>query len=202
MFPDLTRDDVFRLETKRLWLRWPCAADAGAIVRLAGDRAVAEMTARIPHPLDRSTVDAFILDARRTNAEGHGLVMGLALRGRPQALVGIVSVEHDPEAAGPHLGYWLGAPHWGQGLATEAVSSLVEATFAFTHAAVLTSAARVENTASRRVLTKCGFVREDTACLPFPARGASLPVDRVRLRRRDWERRHARRAADLLAVHV
>ena len=28
MFPDLTRDDVFRLETRRLWLRWPRAADA------------------------------------------------------------------------------------------------------------------------------------------------------------------------------
>ncbi len=28
MFPDLTRDDVFRIETKRLWLRWPRIQDA------------------------------------------------------------------------------------------------------------------------------------------------------------------------------
>ena len=39
MFPDLTRDDVFRLETRRLWLRWPRLADAQAIVRLAGEKA-------------------------------------------------------------------------------------------------------------------------------------------------------------------
>ena len=48
MFPDLTRDDVFRLETRRLWLRWPRQADAQAIVRLAGEKSVAEMTARLP----------------------------------------------------------------------------------------------------------------------------------------------------------
>ena len=45
MFPELTRDDVFRLETRRLWLRWPRMADATAILKLAGEKAVAEMTA-------------------------------------------------------------------------------------------------------------------------------------------------------------
>jgi hypothetical protein len=49
MFPDLTRDDVFRLETRSLWLRWPRIADAAAIARQAGEKAVAEMTANIPH---------------------------------------------------------------------------------------------------------------------------------------------------------
>jgi hypothetical protein len=31
MFPDLTADDIFRIETERLWLRWPRASDALAI---------------------------------------------------------------------------------------------------------------------------------------------------------------------------
>ena len=65
MFPDLTRDDVFRLETRRLWLRWPRQADAQAIVRLAGEKAVAEMTARLPHPYPAEAADRFILEARR-----------------------------------------------------------------------------------------------------------------------------------------
>ena len=75
MFPDLTRDDVFRIETRRLWLRWPRARDAQAIVRLAGERAVAEMTARIPHPLPRTEVEAFLLDARARNSAGAGLTL-------------------------------------------------------------------------------------------------------------------------------
>ena len=41
MFPDLTRDDVFRLETRRLWLRWPREADVPSLVRLAGEKVVA-----------------------------------------------------------------------------------------------------------------------------------------------------------------
>jgi hypothetical protein len=50
MFPDLFRDDVFTLETPRLFLRWPKASDAPTVAELAGDRRVAEMTASIPHP--------------------------------------------------------------------------------------------------------------------------------------------------------
>src|SRR5919112_4375433 len=60
MFPDLTRDDVFRLETRRLWLRWPRHADGQAIVRLAGEKAVAEMTALIPHPYPPEGATSFV----------------------------------------------------------------------------------------------------------------------------------------------
>ncbi|WP_430910459.1 GNAT family N-acetyltransferase [Methylobacterium sp. sgz302541] len=202
MFPDLTRDDVFRIETRRLWLRWPCAKDADAIVQLAGDEAVAGMTAAIPHPLDRGTVDGFILGARRDAIEGRSLTMAVAARSRPQTLIGIVGIAPDADAAGPHLGYWLGTPHWGRGLATEAVGAMVEAYFAYTPGTVLTSAARIENAASRRVLAKLGFASEGTALRPFPARGGDLPTERFRLDRRVWERRGAHAAAGLVAVHV
>ena len=47
MFPDLARDDVFRLETARLWLRWPRAADAAAIERYCSRWEVA--AAHRPH---------------------------------------------------------------------------------------------------------------------------------------------------------
>jgi hypothetical protein len=64
MFPDLLRDDVFRLETRRLWLRWPRAADAALIASLAGEREVAEMTAHIPHPYPPGAAAEFVLKAR------------------------------------------------------------------------------------------------------------------------------------------
>ncbi len=37
MFPELARDDVYRLETWRLWLRGPRAADAPRLSELAGE---------------------------------------------------------------------------------------------------------------------------------------------------------------------
>ena len=185
MFPDLTRDDVFRIETRRLWLRWPRARDAETIVRLAGERAVAEMTARIPHPLPRAEVDAFLLDVRRRNSDGTGLTLALSRRADPAGLIGLVGLDEGAEGV-PELGYWLGRPHWGQGLMSEAAHALVEAYFAYAGGAALQASARTENAASRRVLAACGFRHVGRARRSFPARGAACAVDLYRLDRADW----------------
>jgi len=187
MFPDLTRDDVFRLETRRLWLRWPRLADAQALVRLAGEKAVADMTARIPHPYDPHDADSFVFHARQSNAEGSALELAITPKGRPNALIGMVGISPSPEDGRPHLGYWLGIPHWGQGYATEAARALIDAFFAYTPHGELTSSARVINPGSRRVLEKCGFAYQGTGLMAFPARGGLFPVDQLRLDRRAWE---------------
>src|SRR4051794_41457287 len=113
MFPDLTRDDVFRLETRRLWLRWPRQADAQAIVRLAGEKAVAEMTARIPHPLAVGDVEPFILRARRENADGAGLTLAITPKGKPNAAIGLGGIRPKAPAGAPPLRHWVRAPDWG-----------------------------------------------------------------------------------------
>src|SRR3712207_4000131 len=97
MFPDLTRDDVFRLETRRLWLRWPRLADGQAIVRLAGEKAVADMTSRIPHPYAPEDAERFVFHARQSNADGAGLQLAITPKGRPNALVGMVGIGPAPE---------------------------------------------------------------------------------------------------------
>ncbi len=190
MFPDLTRDDVFRIETRRMWLRWPRAKDAGAILRLAGEREVAEMTARIPHPIESVGIDSFLIEARRANTEGESLIMALALRSAPTALIGVISVEPDPEE-GPHLGYWLGRPHWGEGLMSEAAQAMVDAFFGYAGGSVLISDALVSNPTSRRVLEKTGFREVGSRMRNFPARGGNRPVVSFRLDRASWIRRNA-----------
>jgi len=189
MFPELTRDDVFRLETRQLWLRWPRHADTAALVSLAGDIAVAEMTALIPHPYARHEADRFILAARQSNAEGRALQLAITRKDKP-TLLGMMGIGPAPsftsEAERPHLGFWLGTPSWGQGLATEAAGALIDAYFAYAGGQELTAAARVVNPASRRVLEKCGFVHEGAGRMSFPARGEVFPVDRFRLDRKAW----------------
>src|SRR5215217_3551562 len=157
MFPDLTRDDVFRLETRRLWLRWPRLADVQAIVRLAGEKTVAEMTALIPHPYSPEDAQRFVFHARHANAHGEGLTLGVTPKGKPNALIGTVGIVASPEHGEPHLSYWLGVPFWNHGYATEAARALVDAFFAYTAGPALASSARVINPTSRRVLEKCGF---------------------------------------------
>lgn len=187
MFPDLTRDDVFRLETRRLWLRWPCPADRAALVSLAGERAVAEMTARLPHPYGPADADAFIDDARRANGEGEALVMAIACRDRPEALIGAASIAPGVEGGAPQLGYWLGRPHWGQGLASEAACALIRVYFAYARGVALTAEVMARNPASRRVLEKCGFEHEGQALRMLPLRGGAFPVDLFRLDAWTWE---------------
>ena len=187
MFPDLTRDDVFRLETRRLWLRWARLADAQAIVRLAGEKAVAEMTARIPHPYHPDAAERFIFQSRRSNADGGGLQLAITPKGKPNSLIGMVGIGPGPETGKPDLGYWLGTPYWGHGYATEAVRALIDAFFAYGEEDEVTACARVINPGSRRVLEKCGFAYQGAGLSELPARCGLYPVDHFRLDRRTWE---------------
>ena len=186
MFPDLFRDDVFRVETSRLWLRWPTARDAETIHRLAGEPAVAEMTAGIPLPFARADAEAFIMASRAGNAAGSGLVLALCERARPGRAIGVVSISREGEEAPAHLGYWLGRPFWEHGLMTEATAALVHAWFAWTPATRLDASARVNNLAARRVLEKAGFVWTGRGLASVPARGGEREVDRFRLERGRW----------------
>ena len=187
MFPDLTRDDVFRLETRRLWLRWPRLADAQAVVCLAGEKAVADMTARIPHPYHPDQAERFIFQARRSNANGEGLQLAITPKGKPNSLIGMVGIGPSPDTGKPDLGYWLGTPYWGKGYATEAVHALIDAFFAYGEEDEVTACARVINPSSRRVLEKCGFAYQGAGLSELPARCGLYPVDHFRLDRRTWE---------------
>ena len=187
MFPDLTRDDVFRLETRRLWLRWARLADAQAIVRLAGEKAVAEMTARIPHPYHPEDAERFIFQSRRSNADGQGLQLAITPKGKPNSLIGMVGIGPSPETGKPDLGYWLGTPYWGKGYATEAVRALIDAFFAYGEEDEVTACARVINPGSRRVMETCGFAYQGAGLSEMPARCGLYPVEYFRLDRRTWE---------------
>jgi RimJ/RimL family protein N-acetyltransferase len=151
MFPDLARDDVFRLETARLWLRWPRAADAPAIHRYCSRWEVAEFTARIPHPYPPGTAERFIYAAREGNASGRDLTLVMTpIRDKREA-IGAVSLE-GRGLDRLSLGYALAPETWGKGLASEAVEAMVKAAFSLTDAVELDASSRVENAASRRVL--------------------------------------------------
>ena len=155
MFPDLTRDDVFRLETRRLWLRWPRHADSQAMVRLAGEKAVAEMTAHVPHPYPPEEAARFVLAARKANAEGRGLDLAVTPKRNPNGLVGMVGIREGED--GPHLGYWIGSPSWGQGFATEGARALLDHAFGTVGLSRIWAETMSVNHGSRGVLGKLGF---------------------------------------------
>ena len=72
-----------------------------------------------------------------------------------------------PAAArtGPHLGYWLGQPYWGDGYMTEAARGFVARIFAARAGDTIYSGAFADNAASLRVQEKLGFARDGETTL-------------------------------------
>ncbi len=200
MFPDLARDDVFRLETARLWLRWPRAADAPAIHRYCSRWEVAQFTARIPHPYPPGTAERFIFAAREANASGRDLTLVMTpIRDKREA-IGAVSLEARGEDR-LTLGYALAPEAWGKGLASEAVEAMVEAGFVLTDAVEIVATVRVENSASRRVIEKAGFQFVGSGLQGAPARGGMVPCDRFGLTREAWTARRAALSAQAASAN-
>jgi RimJ/RimL family protein N-acetyltransferase len=178
----LTRDANARrlpvLKTARLSLRAPVRGDVANIVALAGDRRVAENTARIPHPYTVADAEGFVASANQESGE---TVFAIE---RDGALIGMCGI--DMRRDGAELGYWLGVPFWRQGYATEAARALIDYAFAELGHQALQSGARVSNPASRRVLEKCGFQWTGVQLCRIRAINSAAPIDRFRLDRGLW----------------
>jgi RimJ/RimL family protein N-acetyltransferase len=144
------------------------------------------MTGRIPHPYPDGEAMRFIEGTRRRNGEGQSLALLMALKGDPDTAVGALGLDMQRQPGSPRLGYWVGKPYWGRGLATEAAQALIDFGFLFTEAGEITATARVINPASRRVLEKCGFAYLGCGLESLPARGGMSPCDRFRLDRKAW----------------
>jgi RimJ/RimL family protein N-acetyltransferase len=171
-------DDVPGLATARLVLRAPRRSDIKAIAALANDLRVAANTARIPHPYAIEDAEQFIASVNKREGEAG---FAVTLDGAP---IGVCSV--DLREDGPEMGYWLGVPYWGRGLATEAVRALIDHAFGDLEHETLISGARVNNPASRRVLEKCGFQWTSVRLSRIRAINSAAPIDRFRLDRRLW----------------
>lgn len=146
-----------RIETARLVLRAPIRGDVPDLVKLADNRAIYEVLARLPHPYTRADGIAFIeIFAQRPDERPYAITIDDHFIG----VVGFTYREGDP----PELGYWLGEPHWGKGFMSEAVKGLLEAAFATRLYPQIKARALSSNAGSLNVLKKAGFVtlREGT----------------------------------------
>lgn len=138
--------------TDRLVLRHYAASDADTVARLIGDYAVSQWLTSVPYPYERADALAFF--------DEHGSNDRVCAVTYDDRLIGCVSILGE-------LGYWYGAPFWGQGFATEAAQALLDVHFSGCDADVA-SGYLSGNTGSRRVLEKLGFVETEqrsTYCL-------------------------------------
>jgi len=147
-----TRDALpTRIDTPRLILRAPMRGDVPAIAALADNKNIAEKLARLPSPYTRADAIAFVeIFSQRADERPFAITSD---HGEFLGVVGFTYAmgEH------PELGYWLGEPHWGKGIMTEAVKALLETAFATGLYPVVRARALRTNEGSIRVLEKAGF---------------------------------------------
>jgi len=156
--PDVLMPAFPRIATARLVLRAFAVADAPAVQRLAGVREVADQTL-LPHPYADGMAEAWIESRRAAHECGEATDLAIE-RVLDGTLVGAIGLAFEPGRARAKLGYWVGAPFWGRGYATEAAAAVV--TYGFeTCALERIWAPRFRgNAASARVLEKIGFAHE------------------------------------------
>jgi [ribosomal protein S5]-alanine N-acetyltransferase len=132
-------------------------ADAEAVVRHANNANVArQLRDRFPHPYTRADAQGF-LKAAVSAADPSNLA--IEVDGEAVGAVGYV-IGTDVERYSAEIGYWLGEPYWGRGIATEALMLVTEHVFASANLLRLFALPFADNAGSIRVLEKAGYVRE------------------------------------------
>lgn len=156
--------------------------DAARVQLLAGERAVAEMTALIPHPYPDGAAEEWI--AMQARAWRLGTEYTYAIE-TDSLLVGTIALR--PIASErENLGYWIGLPYWGRGYATAAARAVIALAFSLLDIDKLTASHLARNAASGRVMEKCGMRLLSTGTREH--RGAPAAFCVRGISRDEWER--------------
>ncbi|HWP92617.1 MAG TPA: GNAT family protein [Thermodesulfobacteriota bacterium] len=128
--------------------------DVEAIVKYANNRNVwVNLRDSFPHPYTITNALEWVFNAKDQKPETR-----FAIASIDEAIGGIgIAPQTDVYSRSAEIGYWLGEPFWGKGIATMAVKAMTE--YTFDHFNVVRIYAKVFewNQASARVLEKAGF---------------------------------------------
>jgi RimJ/RimL family protein N-acetyltransferase len=173
------------LETERLILRPFRLTDAADVQRLAGDRAIADTTATIPHPYPDGAAEAWIASHAEHFASGESVTFAITRRD-DGALLGAIGLELRPEHRRAELGYWVGKPFWNRGYATEATRAVVRYAFKCLPLDRVFAEYFLRNPASERVMRKIGMLPEGILRRHFIRWGAPEDLGVCSILRDEW----------------
>jgi ribosomal-protein-alanine N-acetyltransferase len=134
-------------------------SDKEALVKYANNPKVSRLLRdQFPYPYTKSDAKLWLRNACNQNPETNFVI---ANEEEMMGAIGI-NLQYDVYKYSAEIGYWLGEPFWGKGIATSAVKALTE--FAFTNFLLSRIYAHVfeGNIASEKVLLKAGYVKEAT----------------------------------------
>jgi len=149
------------VKTDRLILRPYTLEDALELQGLIGDFAIANTTARVPHPYEDGMAEEYI--SRRQKSYESGKSIHFAIVNKEKAIfMGGIALTIDKEHEKAEIGYWVGKPYWNQGYCTEAARTVMKYGFEVLGLNRISSKHFTRNPASGRVMQKIGMKHEGT----------------------------------------
>jgi RimJ/RimL family protein N-acetyltransferase len=132
-------------------------SDASRLAQLANNEKVAiNLRDAFPHPYTLKDAEEFIA---RVNAMDPPTIFAIIYNDEHVGNIGLARLS-DAYRMTAEVGYFIGEPYWGKGIATEALRQVTEFGFRELGLARIHTGVFEYNPASMRVLEKCGFERD------------------------------------------
>lgn len=130
-------------------------SDIPRLVELGNNKAVSRYLLRFPYPYQESDAKFWIAHVSQLDSGTCSRVIEND-KGEFVGAVGATRCENGMA----EIGYWIGEPYWGQGLASAALAKFIGHCFQQLGYKKLFATVLDPNKASMRVLEKCGFQEE------------------------------------------
>lgn len=145
------------LEAARVRLRGLRESDTDAFFGLRSDPETMRYWSHLPYT-ERAQAQRYL--AENAAPDDTALLWGIATPDTDTLIGTFTLFGIDRRSDRAEIGYLLGRPHWGQGLATEAATLAIDHAFGAMGLRRLEADIDPRNTASQRLLERLGFVRE------------------------------------------
>ena len=138
-------------------LRKLLKTDSGDLAQLANNRKIADCLRDIfPNPYNEGDAIEFIELCAKEKPQA---TFAIEFEDELAGVIGLV-LQADIYSRSAELGYWLGESFWNKGIATKAAQQIIGYAFEELKLIRLYSGVFENNMASRKVLEKCGFMKE------------------------------------------
>ena len=134
------------------------SSDTETLSRLANNKKIWDSVRdHFPHPYTLEDAKEFI-ERKSDEIPAHTF----AIVNKEDELCGVISLipQEDVYRISAEIGYWIGEPYWGQGIATHAIALMTRYGFQELHLERIFAAVFDFNEASMRSLEKNGFQKE------------------------------------------
>jgi len=129
--------------------------DVVDLVTILNDENVTRyLSTKIPSPYTSEDAMWWVEEGSKT-----GIIKAISIHDQLVGCIGVTPGEFEYERSG-EVGYWLARQHWGKGIASQALSQLVDLVFSSTPLIRLYATVFSGNVASQKLLLKSGFIEE------------------------------------------